>query len=269
MSSKNYQKLTEKIPRILFVFSYFSAFYLFFSLQKLSDTLFFQIKTHFFSEIYPLGALGVLLVLTLLSGKNLKTILFTAVLLLSPLIFFLFFGIEKFTYWNWEFFGFSLLKSQNPLIFIPLMVIFIIPDWKIQLGIFVFFFFVLFGVITSDKSFLSEKPEKVIYSKYIPPEFFWEGSSLLVEEDLGVYQHFRKKPIEEPILKFTMKPLRKLSLQERIKVQKWVSQFEFPIVLKDEEKITVFDVFRSYQGVVFQIEYNYKTGDTVIKGPIF
>jgi hypothetical protein len=267
---KNFQKINEKIPRILFFLFYFGVFYLFFHLQTVSISLFFDLKKFFFGNIYICISFIVLAIGFFTNSNQKQFYRYAISLMWGPYLFFLLFGEENYTFLNFEFNGLHLLKAQNPIIFLAISLLLYLHNYKAQLSIGALFIIMNIGLNQLDIKQLDSLVESnIVHKKYIPAEFFWEGTALLIEEEMGIYSFVRNHPKEEPIYKFTMKPLRYLKLDERLFAQYWVDKFEYPIVLKNEETISIYELSKSYSGSYFKIEYNYKTGEKWMKGPMF
>ena len=55
----------------------------------------------------------------------------------------------------------------------------------------------------------------------------------------------------------------------KIDIQRIISNMEFPIVLKDESTIYIYELYRSYRGSIFKVIYNTKNGEIKIEGSLF
>lgn len=257
-------------------FSIFFSYFIFYALLIISVgliedfQLYFSVKQFLFAEkclILPLSVLGIF---WFFWKDYREKILILVIPFLSWYLFFLLFGREKFSFGSWNFFGFHLFQAQNPILFtcfFPFLFItrrfILLPSFLVLLG---------FSFIYSyyDKLKLQNKLSITpVYIKYSSCDFFLSGSFLIVEEERGVYFFIRHENVSEPIYKFTMKPLRYLSIYERLYVQKLVQEFQFPIVLKEEETILIYEMYKNYRGEFFKVEFNFYELTGKVKGPIF
>ena len=259
---------TKKQNLLLFLL-YSCLFYFSFLFHSALEIPFFTLKKLFFSFWTPCVAILLSLVSLFFTGNNLKKIGFILSLTLSPFLFFLVFGIEKFFFPSFNFNGLQLLKAQNPLIGLFLCFLLILKEKKYQ-----WFFFIL--IITGIGSynnhrtaFLKKSNPTAHYHIYSPSEFFFEGDYLLSEEENGIYSYSREVEIEEPIFRFTLKPLRNLHRKDRQFTQELISTLDFPILLKEENQITLYDLFRTYRGVCMKLKIGVGGGILSIEGPIF
>jgi len=248
---------------------FFCLFYIFFSGQRNSINGIIFWKSLLFSHWFILFIIGISLATFFLVKKNFFLTLKLVLPLSGCFIFFLFFGQEKFQIFHWSFSSLGLLKSQNPVLFVVGFPLLWIPFYKLRtftilvLGIFL-------AIYTQQlKQELFKKLETARYYKYIPPEIFFSGYAILKEEEMGVYEFLRPTEVEEPIYKFTMKPLRKLSLSDRLLIQEIISSLEFPIVIFQENKIYIYELYRSFRGNSLKIIYSVDSRKVEIEGPLF
>ena len=261
--------LEEKYRNLSVFFLFNSFLYTSFYFHSLIDFYFFTLKKSFFDTNY----LGLILLITILlsyTSKDRKgSFHFLCSLFLSPFLFFLFFGQEKYSLFSFSFYGLQLLKSQNPLLTIIFSLLLLLRDIKIRWFLCILIVSIFGSYVNNRKAVLHKISPLSIYSRYIPSEFFFTDDYLLIEEEEGVYSHTREEEIEEPIYRFTMKPLRFLTKRERQDIQRIIANMEFPIVLKEESTIYIYELYRSYRGSIFKVIYNTKNGEVKIEGSLF
>lgn len=247
---------------LLFLSTFFLHGYLDFSYFDLKE-FFFQIST---------GFLAIFLSIFIFVSKNLKfsTLGFSLGLFFGPFSFFLLFGVESFGFGGSTYEGLQLVKSQNPILAFLFSGILFFRDKNIR-------WFLVLLLITSLASYskhrislLERQAPQHIYSRYSPPEFFLSGDFLLVEEENGVYSYVRETEVDEPIYRFTMKPLRYLKRSERQYTQNLVSKLSFPVViLENKEVIYIAELFRTYKGIPMQIRVRKGKSGLELEGPLF
>jgi hypothetical protein len=259
----------EKLKMAGLYFLIHLGFYLSFYTQKSVATKFFNWKLLLFSHWFLLFLVLLGIGIFFLVRKSIVPFWMYISPFLSFFIFFIFFGMETFHFFGKEFGSLSFLKAQNPLIGISFIGLYWIPFWKIRLPLF-FVFLIAIGVYTERlKSELLEKLDDPFHYRYLPPERFFSGHALLQEELHGVYHFLRPIELEEPIYKFTMKPLRKLAWKDRLFIQETVNHLEFPILIKEEGIVSIYEMSRSFQGNTFRAMYIIETGEARIEGPLF
>jgi hypothetical protein len=261
--------LEEKYRNLSVFFLFNSFLYASFYFHSLIDFYFFSLKKSFFDTNYLGLYLLISIFLSYISKDRKGSLHFLSCLLLSPFVFFLFFGQEKFSLLSNSFNGLQLLKSQNPLLTIIFSLLLLLRDFKIRWFLCILIVSLLGSYVNKRKSVLHKISPPSIYSKYIPSEFFFTDDYLLIEEEEGVYSHTREVEIEEPIYRFTMKPLRYLTKKERQDIQRIIADMEFPIVLKEESRIYIYELYRSYRGSIFKVIYNIESGEGKIEGSLF
>lgn len=175
--------------------------------------------------------------------------------------------------------SFSLLKTQNPLIFLSCFGIYFIR--KKKLASIVFFGFLLFLLILRSYRVSSYKSmEKHIYGRYIPFEFFFDSDSYVLEappqgKNLkemrgGLYMWKKsKQPDVDQLYQFDLRAVRKLKGEQKYLLQRIVAEMEFPVVLRYRTVITIHDLFRYYRGENYRVLINVKEKDVKLLGPIF
>lgn len=263
------ENFLEKL-KVLGIYGLFYCFlYLFFFTQRNSITGFFLWKHLFFSHWYLLFLLIFGSGIFFLVKKNLSLFWQIFVPLLSFALFFLCFGQEKFQFFSWKFGSLGFLKSQNPILWMIGFPLFWIPYYKIRIPIFLILGIGLVVHTGNKKEKLMEKLEESRFYRYIPAESFFSGNAILREEEMGVYHFIRPVEVEEPIYKFTMKPLRKLVLSERRLIQEIVDRFEFPILIKRDNQVFIYELSRSFKGSTLQVIYSIDTGHVKLEGPLF
>jgi hypothetical protein len=263
-------RFSEKLLSMAFFGITSFLFYLSFWGKMNSEEGFFDWKNVFFSHKY-------LIFLILLSGTSIyirkfqeRLSLFLFFSFASPFLYFFFFGMEKFLFWGYTVEPPHFLKSQNPLISCVLFPILFIPHQLIFRIVLPLVFLGFFGFYYLERKNLETDLEMdIIHRKYISHEYFTEGNAILLEETYGVYTFKRKIEIEEPIYKFSLKPIRWLERKERQTVQNLVSQMEFPIVIKEKKIITIYEMSRSFRGETFRVVYDIESGKGKLEGPIF
>ncbi|MEM7179616.1 MAG: hypothetical protein AAF518_01805 [Spirochaetota bacterium] len=199
--------------------------------------------------------------------------------LYAPFLFFAFFGMEEFYFLGKQFSSWGLLKVQNPIIFVACLVLLWIRDRKIGISLFLLCLVALVYLHKQRVVFYT-KSEKVLYSRYVPYEFFLSSDGFVMEaepegptrRDLrgGLYIEKRSdSPGSDRLYQFNLRNIRKLKAPYRKMVQQVVAQFEFPIVYREKGRVKVYEIVRTYQGVqkVAIIEYG-KKGKKLL-GPIF
>ena len=252
---------------VFFLFSIF--FYSSFYLHSLVELYFFSYKYIIFSHYSLLVIVLICFLLFVFFTNKTKSILFISSLLFSPLLFFLIFGSEDFTFFDYSFKGLNLLKPQNPILTLIFSLLLLPRDTKVR-----WFSFLL--IVTILKTYSNHKALELkkfqnnsLYSKYSPPEFFFSNDFLLSEEEEGIYSYIRSTEVEDPIYKFTLKPLRHLPLRERQPIQDLIVNFEFPIVIKEDNIIFIYDLYRTYRGRIFKVSFDIKRGEIKVEGPLF
>lgn len=256
----------------LSVFLIYFCFFLFLTtILTIQDDFhtFYLLKKFFFSEKILLIFILCFLLLFIFPKK--KDFIWILVLpSITWFLFFLFFGRENFRILNIKVSSLNLFQAHNPILFcsfFPLMFlskrIWIITLFILTIGI--QFIYCLYD----RKNLETKLPSFFIYYKYSSPEFFLSNSFILVEGERGIYEFIRKENISEPIYKFTMKPLRYHTIYERQYAQWLVQEFEFPIVLRENDIIVVYELFKSYRGNSFRVEINRFSLKGKIKGAKF
>ena len=96
---------------------------------------------------------------------------------------------------------------------------------------------------------------RTLHHRYIPHEFFLTENSYLFEENSGIYTE--KKQNEDDVLyKLTWKPIKKINLPLRQTIQSIASNFEFPLLITEDNKIILLELSRSYNGNFFKVVFN-------------
>ncbi len=261
--------LEEKYKNLTVFFLFNSFLYASFYLHSLLDLYFFSLKTFFFDLRVPLSLLLSTLLLSFFTKNNRKSIPFLISLFLSPFLFFFLFGIERFTFFSNQIFGLQLLKAQNPFLTILFSLLLLLQDLKWRWFLSLLILSLMGTYVKNRKSVLRNLSPPHVYSKYVPSEFFFSDDFLLIEEERGVYSHTREEEREEPIYRFTMKPLKDLSQKERLPIHIILSYMEFPIILKEDTVVYIYDLHRTYRETPFKVIYDLKSGGLKIEGCLF
>lgn len=267
-----FSKSNPTFKQKTFVFLLYFLFYLFIVLVLSIQTdlkIYMSLRNFFFSE-KVLILFGLFFLLTFLLDFNRKNLALLNTPLLAWFLFFLIFGREFFYFGNWKLESLNLFQAQNPILFCLFFPLIFLPNRIFAIVLFT-------GILISsgiyyyyDKEKLAKKQSKpYIYSKYSSSEFFLSGSFILLEEERGVYEFIRKENVSESIYKFTMKPLRYLNIYERQLAQSLIEEFFFPIILRENDKIVIYEMFRIYKGNLLRIEIDRFSLDGEIKGPKF
>lgn len=247
------KKLVEKLKRLPLFIAFGFLFYSIFYISTLFSTRFFELKSIYFNAytiLFFLLAVSLLLYL----AKSFSLAASLASLLIAPYIFFLLFGFEEFTFSENKIYSYSLLKTQNPMIGLISLCLILIKPVKIQIPLFAIAVGYLFYIILPLKEF--PYPEiKILHYKYIPYEFFMEEKSYLFEENSGIYTE-KKEGVDDKLYKFSMKSLKKINLPLRQTIQYLISSFDFPILLSDENSITLIEMSRSYNDTFFKVVFH-------------
>ncbi|MCX7999229.1 MAG: hypothetical protein N3A69_09820 [Leptospiraceae bacterium] len=186
------------------------------------------------------------------------------------LLFFLLFGRESFEVGTLKIKSINLFQAQNPILSCLFFFLLFIPKRITTIIIFSGILIFQLSYYYYDKVRLEKQlPESFIYYRYSAPEFFLSGSFIIFETERGIYEFLNKENVSEPIYKFTMKPLRYLNIYERLFVQRLVEEFEFPIVLRENDNIVVYEMFKSYKGNLFRVEIDRFTLEGKVMGPKF
>ncbi|MCB1176823.1 MAG: hypothetical protein KDK36_04495 [Leptospiraceae bacterium] len=263
-------KFSEKLISLVILLLFHSFFYLLVYSNTGNEESYLKTKEFFLGNKILILGVVITSLFAYLFRKDKKWVLVIAVCIFSTYIFFLFFGLEKLSFLHLEFESFKLLKAQNPFILLGGLIIFFIPMVNLSRVSFVLLWIGLISFFYSEKKFLEQSINlEIFHIKYIPHEFFWRGNAFLYEENLGVYDFKRKYPVEEPLYKFSMKPIRRVERKDRQAVQNFVTRMEFPIVIKDEKIITIYEFYRTFLGETFRGVYNIETGIMKIEGPLF
>ncbi len=252
---------------VFFLFSTF--FYSSFYLNSLIDLNLFTYKYYIFSHFSLLVVSSICFLLFVFFPDKTNPILFISSLLFSPLLFFYFFGLEEFTFFDYSFKGLNLLRPQNPLLTLIFSILLLPRDLKIKWFLFLSILIMLKTYFNYKVVELRKSIQNSVYSSYSPASFFLSGDFLLNEEEDGIYSYTRILEIDEPIFKFTLKALRYLPIKDRQPIQDLISRFEFPLVIKEENTIYIFDLYRIYQGKTLKVSYDLKREDIKIEGPLF
>lgn len=262
-------KLSEKIPKIILFLIFGSLFYLVFFINSYIESQFFALKEYFFNLLILSGILSFLAVIMIVFRLSYKAIILIMSFFLGPYLFFLLFGVEDFQLVGDKLQGLSLLKTQNPIIFLVCLFILVLKWNKIQIPLFLGSLLFLYLQVKplQDKA-LAENAENVHF-RLIPFESFLKGHSLFIEESSGIYTHKIDAQEDEILYKFTMRPVKNIKPVLRQNIQKIVSKLEFPIVLKEENVITILELSRTYRGETFRVVLNLETENWKLEGPLF
>lgn len=262
-------KLSEKIPKIILFLIFGSLFYLVFFINSYIESQFFALKEYFFNLLILSGILSFLAVIMIVFRLSYKAIILIMSFFLGPYLFFLLFGVEDFHLVGDKLQGLSLLKTQNPIIFLVCLFILVLKWNKIQIPLFLGSLLFLYLQVKplQDKA-LAENAENVHF-RLIPFESFLKGHSLFIEESSGIYTHKIDAQEDEILYKFTMRPVKNIKPVLRQNIQKIVSKLEFPIVLKEENVITILELSRTYRGETFRVVLNLETENWKLEGPLF
>ncbi|MDX1961328.1 MAG: hypothetical protein SFU98_22355 [Leptospiraceae bacterium] len=268
-TQKESLRLRERIRFSILFFLTNLIFYGLFKFQRNDIETFFYIKKVFFSEFTVFLSLLVFLFIFIISKKNLKLSSFIGLIFLSPYLYFLLFGVEKIGLFGISFYSLAVFQCYNPIIGIGLILPIFFKRLLYMRVVFIaiLLFFLVFSFL--DRKRLEDKMGANVYHRYIPAEFFFEGSRILQEEERGIYSFIRKIDIEEPIYRFSLKPIRRLSLGSREPIQQIISKLDFPIIFFENDVITVIDLLRENKGEYFQIKFILKEGKREILGPLF
>jgi hypothetical protein len=261
--------LEEKYKNLTVFFLLNCLLYGSFYLHSLLDLYFFFLKTYFFDLRVPFFLMILSLTLSFFSKNRGKSLPFLISLFLSPYIFFYLFGIERFFLFSNQISGLQLLKAQNPFLTILFSLLLLVQDLKWRWFLCLLILSLLGTYVNNRKNVLQNLSPPYIYSKYVPSEFFLSDDYLLIEEERGIYSHTREIEREEPIYRFTMKPLKNLSQKERFPIQSIVTHMEFPIILKEDSIIYIYDLHRTYRETPLKVVYDLKNGRLKIEGSLF
>ncbi len=257
----------RRIFRLLLFLTTTMLFLLGIILSSYSPIIFFQVKTMIFSLVSFIFSASLLIFVIYRKIENIILKIFS-VFIFSTLLFFLFFGLE-----TWSFFGinlnsFSLLKSQNPLIATACTLILFIPKKKlkiISLASFIFLF-----ILTS--LFLKkscEKAKNITFMDYIPYEIFLSGDYCLLEEKDGLYIEIPLNGKEEIFYKFSI-PEKLTASQVRYSFfKKVISRTQFPVIFTSDEAIAIFDLKKKFFGETQKIIFDQNLNPVSVDGPLF
>lgn len=246
------KRLVDKIKTLPIFIAFGILFYSIFYISTFFSIRFFELKSLYFNGYTLLIALFAIS-LNLYLSRALASTAWIASILIAPYLFFLFFGFEEFSFFETKIQSYSLLKTQNPMIGLTCIILYLIKPVKVQIPIFLIAIGYLFYYITPFKEFPYTEI-KTLHSKYIPHEFFLQEKSYLFEENSGIYTE-KKENEDDKLYKFTMRPLKKINLPLRQTIQFLISNFEFPILLSDENSITLIEMARSYNDTFFKVVF--------------
>ena len=263
-------KTLAKIKELKSIFSLFwfylilcFSFYLFFFLNRFD---LYKYKEYFFHYISFLCLLTLFL-LSLGLPKRIHTNLAKLSLgILSIQIYFVFFGIEEFIWFDKHIKSFKLLKSQNPILGVVFFLLLFPRSSYLSIGIFVFFLGSLFYFYYNKQFIKLEEPN--LYQSYIPCEFFLNDDHFIKEESYGVYVENSNKN-EEQYFKFHIHLAKEINMKYKQKFFYHLSHFEFPILLKTEEELILIDISKSLYGEKRKISFNLNNEKIILEGPIF
>lgn len=263
---------------IYFILSSMILYLLVYTISQ-SDENIIHIKKALFGEVTFLIVLFVVVANISLLWRKHFYYPFTIAITSSPYLFFSLFGFEKFSVFGSELNSFSLLKVQNPLIFLFFISLYLIQFKKVQIILLSLGIISLLNYTTNRKKVFNIE-EKNVFSKYIPYEFFFDRDGFVLESppDLenktelrgGLYVEKRSdSPEADRLYQFNLRSIRKLENKHRQKIQMFVSMMDFPIVVNDNGMVTISDVYRSLEDQKFKIILDTKTEKIQMLGPLF
>jgi hypothetical protein len=263
-------KTLAKIKELKAIFSLFwfyltlsFLFYLFFYFNRFD---LYKYKEYFFHYISFLGALTLFLISLGLPRKIKTNLAKLSLGILSIQIYFVFFGMEEFVWFDKHLKSFKLLKSQNPVLAIVFFLLLLPRSSYLSIGVFLFFLGGLFYFYYDKQFTILEEPN--VYQTYIPCEFFFTDDHYIKEESYGVYVENVNKN-EEQYYKFHIHLAKEMNMKYKQKFFYYISHFEFPILLKTEEELILLDISRTLYGEKRKISFRLNTEKITLEGPIF
>jgi hypothetical protein len=261
-----------------FIFCYM-GFYLFFYSFSQNGLFLFSLKIFFFKYLFLLSLFVLLFYLIFVIFQKVSYYPILVAGVLGTYLFFLFFGLETLYLWNFSLSSYSLLKAQNPMIATAAIFFLFLPKKSVQ---WVLFFVAMVGLFfyssNRKKGYVTE--DKSIFYRYIPFEFFLDGDSFILEappegesnrdQKGGLYIEKRSNfPEADRLYQFNLRSIRKVMNPCRAKIQRVVSHLEFPIVIKNKNIVSIFEVHRTFREVQFTIYMEVEKCEAKINGPIF
>lgn len=239
-----------------------TLFYLFFKNSDFFGLELISLKKQFFNFRYLLVLfLFSILFYFFLNKEN--SILFKTFYLFSSIYFFFYlFGVEEFGFSN-SIESLKLLKTQNLFIGFFSLILILIPSRSIRFLSSFFILFLLFFIISEQK----KNNFGEIHQVYLPNEF-WRDESFLVEEENGIYI-LKQKDKDDQYFKFSIKsiPIENIQLKEQALF--YVSNFEFPVLIEENNFLIIYELKRSFKNENFKVILDIHTNKKKLEGPIF
>ncbi len=246
-------RLIEKIKKLPLFILFSILFYATFYLSSFFHTKIFEFKSIYFNGYTILILILLLGFILFVSKRSLEFHAPILSIVFAPYFFFLLFGFEEFSIFEYTIPSYSLLKTQNPMIGLCCIGLLFIKPNKILIPTVTFVVGFLFYYITPLKEF--PYPEiRILHYKYIPHEFFLRDNLYLFEENSGIYTE-KKADADDVLYKFTMRPIKKINLPLRQDIQSLISKFEFPILLVEDNAITLLELSRKYNHSIFKVTF--------------
>lgn len=266
---KNANTIT-KIKALLLFLCFSLFFYFFFSIIfKFNEIKFFEIKEIYFSHTFVYIFICSILFIFFLVDK--KYVLFVTIscFFLSPYVYFLIFGIEKYLIFDFEIRSLSLLKAQNPLIFISCLFIYFLRWFKVQFILFFLILIILNYSIHTRKITLSTREKETVYSMYVPYEYFFSNDLKISELKKGLYTIKSGESSDKLLFRFSLWNIKNLKREHRQKIQFFISVMNFPVLIDKDSEILMYDLARSYNKNMLKLIYNKKKDKIKVTGPLF
>lgn len=270
--------LTRKVFRMSYFLLYAAAFYALFYYYNQSYASTYTLKRILFGNLLFFTIILVVAGSIYLYIKTRILTLFAMVMTVGTFLFFYFYGMEQFYLLGNRFYSLSLLKLQNPLIFIVFLILFAIQDKKIRFSIFILFMAILLFIHQRRIEHYQNEPP--LYARYIPYEFFFDSDGYIFEalaegrnrRDLRGGLYIEKKsdaPQSDRLYQFNLRKVRKIHGQPRRYLQQTVTEFEFPIVYYKNEMIQIYEISRSFRGKNKKCIIDVRKKTLKMVGPIF
>lgn len=177
--------------------------------------------------------------------------------------FFYFFGMEELKILDQNFESLHLLKAQNFLIGSVSFVLIMLPSRSFRFLLCILILsFLIYTVSEKKRANFNE-----VHQTYIPFEF-WNDEQYLIEEENGVYVQ-KEKDKDDVYFRFTFKLIPKENLELKQKILYYISNFEFPILIKEDGFLILYELKRSFKNENQKVIFDLNTNSTKLEGPLF
>ncbi len=249
--------------KLFFQIIFFSIlFYLFFKNSDFFGLELIALKKSFFNIKYLIVLFLFAILFYFFLNKENSTLFKILYVPSSIYIFFYLFGVEEF-FFTEKIESLQLLKTQNLFIGFFSFLLILIPSRSIRFLVFTLTLFLLYYLISEQKKINFSE----IHQTYIPNEF-WKDQAFLVEEENGIYI-LKQNEKDDQYFKFSIKqiPLENPNIKKL--AEYYISNFEFPILIREENFLIIYELKRSFKTENFKVVLNLNSNQKKIDGPIF